>query len=105
MVIDRTRKVAFAGLHPRAKRVVAAEFLRRVFDKLPYKGHTVLTYNGVQFTPRAHPFLPDGHRCDYICREYGVEHRLTKPADPWTNGQVERMTRTIKKAPVQRFPD
>ena len=38
-----------------------------------------------------------------ICRAGGVEHRLTKPAPPWTNGQVERMNRTIKEATVQRF--
>ena len=103
VAIDRTRKVAFAELHPRAKRVVAAEFLRRVLDKLPYKVHTVLTDNGVPFTPQAHPFLPGGHRFDRICREYGVEHRLTKPAHPWTNGQVERMNRPIKEAPVRRY--
>jgi transposase-like protein len=102
VAIDRTSKVAFAELHPRAKRVVAAEFLRRVLDKLPYKVHTVLTDNGVQFTPQAHQFLPGGHSFDRICREYGVEHRLTKPAHPWTNGQVERMNRTIKEATVQR---
>jgi len=102
VAIDRTSKVAFAELHPRAKRVVAAEFLRRGLDKLSNKVHTVLTDNGVQFTPQAHQFLPGGHRFDRICREYGVEHRLTKPAHPWTNGQVERMNRTIKEATVQR---
>ena len=103
MVIDRTRKVVFAERHPRAKRVVAAEFLRRVLNKLPYKGHTVLTDNGVQFTLQAHQFLPGGHRFDRICREYGVEHRLTRPAHPWTNGPVERMNRIIKEATVQRY--
>jgi len=103
VAIDRTSKVAFAELHPRAKRVVAAGFLRRVLDKLPYKVHTVLTDNGVQFTPQAHQFLPGGHSFDRICREYGVEHRLTKPAHPWTNGPVERLNRTIKEATVQRF--
>ena len=103
VAIDRTSKVSFAELHPHTKRVVAAEFLRRVFDKLPYKVHTLLTDNGVQFTPQPHQFLPGGHRFDYICREYGVEHRLTKPAHPWTNGQVERMNYTIKKAIVKRF--
>src|SRR5665213_1881141 len=36
------------------------------------------------------------HRFDQICREHGIEHRLTKPNHPWTNGQVERMNRTIK---------
>lgn len=38
VVIDRTSKVAFAKLHPRTKRVVAVEFLRRVPDEVPHKG-------------------------------------------------------------------
>ena len=61
VAIDRPSNVAFAVLHPRAQRVVAAEFLRRVLAQLPYKVHTVLTDNGVPFTPQAHQFLPDGH--------------------------------------------
>ena len=32
-----------------------------------------------------------------------LEHRLTKVKHPWTNGQVERMSRTIKEATVKRF--
>ena len=34
---------------------------------------------------------------------HGVEHRITKPNHPRTNGQVERMNRTIKEATVKRF--
>ncbi len=37
---------------------------------------------------------------DMICEANGIEHRLTKPNHPWTNGQVERMNRTIKDATV-----
>ena len=40
---------------------------------------------------------------DRICREHGIEHRLTKPNHPWTNGQVERMNRTLKEATVRRY--
>ena len=40
---------------------------------------------------------------DHACREHGIEHRLTKPNHPWTNGQVERMNRTIKDATVKRY--
>jgi len=32
-----------------------------------------------------------------------IDHRTTKPKHPWTNGQVERMNRTIKDATVKRF--
>ena len=38
-----------------------------------------------------------------ICEANGIEHRLTKPNHPWTNGQVERMNRTIKDATTKRF--
>ena len=38
-----------------------------------------------------------------ILTDNGIEHRLTKPKHPWTNGQVERMNRTIKEATVKRF--
>src|SRR6202000_220469 len=37
------------------------------------------------------------------CRENGIEHRFTKLNHPWTNGQVERMNRTIKEATVKRY--
>ena len=42
-------------------------------------------------------------RFDMICAENDIEHRLTKPNHPWTNGQVERMNRTIKEATVKRY--
>ncbi len=43
------------------------------------------------------------HMFDMRCRENGIEHRCTKVNHPWTNGQVERMNRTIKQATVQRY--
>ena len=38
---------------------------------------------------------------------HGIKHRLTKVYDSWTNGQVERMNRTIKEATINafRYPD
>jgi transposase InsO family protein len=40
---------------------------------------------------------------DVICEANGIEHRMTEPNHPWTNGQVERSNRTIKDATVKRF--
>ena len=37
------------------------------------------------------------------CREHDIDQRLTKVNHPWTNGQVERMNRTIKEATVKRY--
>ena len=79
--------------------------------------HTVLTDNGLHFTDprgeswtaaeikeliaREKPFR--AHAFEYTCAKADIDHRLTKPKHPWTNGQVERMNRTIKEATVQRY--
>ena len=108
VAIDRTSKFAFAELHEKADRPSAARFLEALIAAVPYRLHTVLTDNGIQFTDL--PRNRDGwtaryrvYRFDQICRANGIEHRLTKPNHPWTNGQVERMNRTIKEATVNRY--
>jgi transposase InsO family protein len=42
------------------------------------------------------------HAFEYACARNDIDHRTTKPKHPWTNGQVERMNRTIKEATVKR---
>jgi hypothetical protein len=39
---------------------------------------------------------------DMCCWENGIEHRPTKIKHPWTNGQVERMNRTIEEGTAKR---
>jgi transposase InsO family protein len=117
VAIDRTSKFAFAELHAKATRRIAANFLRALIAAVPYTIHTVLTDNGTQFTELTHfrkgadqleeVQHPEGlylmHAFDYACEQHGIEHRLTKPGHPWTNGQVERMNRTLKEATVKRY--
>ncbi len=71
VAIDRTSKFAFVQLARKTGRTSASAFLVALIAAVPYKIHTVLTDNG-------------------------IEHRLTKIKHPWTNGQVDRMNRTIK---------
>jgi len=108
VAIDRTSKFAFTQLVEQATRVTASAFLVALVAAVPYKIHTVLTDNGIQF--RFAPRYADGptarymtHMFDMRCRELGIEHRFTRINHPWTNGQVERMNRTIKEATVQRY--
>lgn len=103
VAIDRTCKFAFVELHQRAGKMIAAQFLRNLVAAVPYAIHTVLTDNGIQFTNMAHHQYAFHHIFDRVCDENGIEHRLTKVKHPWTNGQVERMNRTIKEATVKRY--
>ena len=117
VAIDRTSKFAFAQLHEKATRQVAGDFLRALIAAVPYKVHTVLTDNGTHFTTpgntsSAAPLIKEAmergeifraHSFELACAQNDIDHRLTKPRHPWTNGQVERMNRTIKDATVRRY--
>ena len=116
VAIDRTSKFAFVRLSQKAGKTDLAQFLRDLIEAVPYRIHTVLTDNGVQFTARRQDTHDIQHIFDRVRDEHGIEHRLTKPYHPlsaiacnrlpgkaWTNGQVERMNRTIKDATVKRY--
>ena len=53
--------------------------------------------------PACRPHMFRAHAFEFACAQNHIDHRLTKPRHPWTNGQVERMNRTIKEATVKRF--
>jgi hypothetical protein len=113
---ERASKFAFAELHAQATRRIAANFRRALIAAVPDRSHTVLTDHGTQFTELTHCRQaadqqeavqhPAGfsllHACDDACEHAGSEQRLTKPGHPWTNGQVERMNRTLQEATVKR---
>jgi hypothetical protein len=62
VAVDRTSKFAFAELHERVTRRIAADFLRRLIAAVPYRIHTVLTDNGTHFTE------PTGHQAHGCCQ-------------------------------------
>ena len=108
VAIDRTSKFVMAKLYARATMKSAKTFLETLIETVPCRIQTILTDNGIQFADlpknrnRATAMLR-GHPFDRVCWANGIEHRLTKPNHPWTNGQVERMNRTIKEATVNRY--
>jgi transposase InsO family protein len=75
------------------------------------------TDNGTHFTdPTGDGWTPEdikvmrAQKLPFLCHafegagaDFDIEYRLTKPRYPWTNGQVERMNRTIKEPTVKRY--
>ena len=101
VAIDRTTKYCLTGLYEDQTAQTASLFLQEVIAKYPLKIDIILTDNGKQFTAKkiignTLPFVT-------ICKENGIEHRLTKPYHPWTNGQVERMNRRLKDATIKKY--
>jgi transposase-like protein len=107
--IDRVSKFTYVEFRDDAGKMNGAEFLRGVVDAFPYAIHTVLTDNGMAFAdlPKnrngpSRRYL-GAHIFDRVCNENGIEHKLTKPYHPWTNGQAERMNRTVNEATIKAF--
>ena len=105
--IDRTAKFAVAQRVATADRRTAWEFVQHMLEVVPYQVHTILPdraigsatgsspmARGIRFAERPrnrNTIYSRPMRFDMICEANGIEHRLTKPNHPWTNGQVERM--------------
>ena len=89
VAIDRTSKFAFVELHEKATTRVSADFLRRLLEAVPYRVHTVLTDNGIQFTTPgaggsavteiqealAKGELFGAHAFELACAKAGIDHR------------------------------
>ena len=111
LAIDRVSKFTYVEFRDDAGKMNGADFLRGVVGAFPYAIHTVLTDNGMAFAdlPKnrgRHPAMEamfGGHIFDRVCKEHGISHKLTKPYHPWTNGQAERMNRTVKDATIKAF--
>jgi transposase InsO family protein len=106
VAIDRATRYVYVEIHSRRDADTSAGFLRRFLAHFPYPIHTILTDNGAEFTDRfavdmknKPPGKPSGkHPFDVICAKHKIDHRLTRPYRPQTNGLVERFNRRIAEA-------
>jgi len=96
---ERSSRWAFVRIKEKHNANSSAEFLKEVIKEFPNKIIKILTDNGQEYTDRFFSHnnknkqcgIPSGnHLFDKVCKEYNIEHRLTKPYSPQTNGMVER---------------
>uniref|UniRef100_A0A3B0MHX4 Integrase catalytic domain-containing protein n=1 Tax=Arsenophonus endosymbiont of Trialeurodes vaporariorum TaxID=235567 RepID=A0A3B0MHX4_9GAMM len=85
----------------------ARRFLRDLNRACPMAIHRVLTDNGKEFTDRLFGLRKRAatgkHEFDRLCAELDIEHRLSPPMHPQTNGMVERFNVRIEAKPPFPF--
>lgn len=99
VAIDRATRWVFIAIKPNKTAASAKAFLKALHKACPFRISKLLTDNGKEFTDRlfgAKDRQPTGqHEFDQLCAALGIEHRLTKPRTPQTNGMVERFNGRI----------
>jgi len=99
--IDRATRWVYVEVAKNKSATAAKAFLHRLIETAPFKVTKVLTDNGKEFTDRycaTGQRDPTGnHSFDKVCTKHHVEHRLTKPRHPQTNGMVERFNGRISE--------
>jgi len=94
VAIDRATRWVFIAIKRHKTAAAARAFLNAVHKAAPFRIRTLLTDNGKEFTDRLFgqraKDASGQHEFDALCASLGIEHRLTKPKSPQTNGMVER---------------
>ena len=101
VAIDRATRWVYMEIMDDKTASSAESFLRSVLQAVPFKVEKILTDNGKEFTDKycaTGERKPTGrHLFDKLCNDNNIEHRLTKPRTPKTNGMVERFNGRIAK--------
>jgi len=105
VAIDRATRTLFYKVYDTKTSENAKDFMNECLVFFPFKISHVLTDNGLEFTNRLIK-SKKGNLCkkpsklDKTCEKNNIDHRLTKPNTPKTNGMVERANGTIKKGTI-----
>ena len=104
VAIDRATRWVYVAIKTDKTAASAKSFLNALHKAktviFAIKITKLLTDNGKEFTDRlfaSREREPSGnHEFDQLCTALGIEHRLTKPRTPQTNGMVERFNCRVK---------
>jgi transposase-like protein len=101
VAIDRATRLMYYKVYDNKTAYNADCFLDECLEFFPFDITHVLTDNGMEFSNKRHK-SKKGNPCnkkslmDIKCDANNIDHRLTKPYSPQTNGMVERANGIIK---------
>jgi len=104
VAIDRATRLLYYKVYENKTADNAVEFLKECKEYFPFYISHILTDNGLEFTDkwaRGKGFVSGNHKFDVECSIDEIEHRLTAPYTPKTNGMVERVNGTIKNTTIK----
>ncbi len=104
VAIDRATRLIYYKLYANKTADNAVDFIKECRGFYPFYLEYILTDNGLEFTDkfaRGNTKASGNHKFDKECEKQEIEHRLTAPAKPKTNGMVERVNGTIKDSTIK----
>ena len=107
VAIDRATRTLYYKVYNSKTSENTEAFMEECIAFFPFEITHVLTDNGLEFTNKLLK-SKKGNNCtkpsklDVICAKNDIDHRLTKPGTPQTNGMVERVNRTIKDNTIKK---
>ena len=104
VAIDRATRLMYFKVYKNKTGSNAVCFLKESQSYFPFYISHVLTDNGAEFTDKftcKKNKASGNHGFDMACIEGNIDHRLTAPFTPKTNGMVERVNGTIKDSTIK----
>jgi len=108
VAIDRATRTMFCSIYENKTAQNAQDFFDKCLEFFPFKITHILTDNGLEFTnkllkSKKEKLCEKVSLFDLKCEENNIEHRLTLPKHPQTNGMVERANGIIKSNTVAKI--
>ncbi|MGB1043170.1 MAG: DDE-type integrase/transposase/recombinase [Tenacibaculum sp.] len=106
VAIDRATRLLYYRIYEEKSSTNAKDFVQKCLNFFPFKITHILTDNGLEFTNRLLK-SKKGEACKTkskfttYCENKEVEHRLTRPFTPKTNGMVEKANDIIKSKTIK----
>jgi len=107
VAIDRATRTLFYQIYDAKTSTNTEDFTNKCLDFFPFPITHILTDNGLEFTnslikSKKGEYCKKPSKLDIICEQNKIDHRLTKPFTPKTNGMVEKANDIIKNGTIKK---